>query len=193
MIFNRTHQNRRHFQVQQINTEFGLLSVVDEPTYSFKSQDNARSYEFEVLLTPDTPTSVHGIALNGSGIVVVGAGGGCSSVHGHSALVLEDKLYLAVGDHVACLALTLPHRLVWSRQVDMATCFGIHWEHGRGALISHGELEISRLSVDGQLMWQASGVDVFSEGFRLLPDHIEAVDFNRTVYRLDYATGEARG
>ncbi|AJY03586.1 putative integron cassette domain protein [Burkholderia vietnamiensis LMG 10929] len=41
-------------------------------------------------------------------------------------------------------------------------------------------------------MWQASGADVFSEGFRLLPAHIEAVDFNRTVYRLDYATGEAR-
>jgi hypothetical protein len=74
----------------------------------------------------------------------------------------------------------------------MATCFGIHWENGRGALISHGELEISRLSSEGNLLWQASGADVFSEGFRLLPAHIEAVDFKRTVYRLDYATGEAR-
>jgi hypothetical protein len=131
--------------------------------------------------------------LNGGGIIVVGAGGGCSSVHEHSALVLDDKLYLAVGDHVTCLSLSMPHRLVWSTQVDIATCFGIYWEHSRGALISHGELEISRLSLEGALIWQASGADVFSEGFRLLPDDVEAVDFNRTVYRLDYATGEARG
>lgn len=178
--------------MQEIDTQFGILSVVNEPTYSFESQDNVRSYEFEVLLTRDTPTSVHGIALNGSGIMVVGAGGGCSSVHDHSALVLGDKLYLAVGDQVACLSFSSPRRLVWSTQVDMATCFGIHWENDRGALISHGELEISRLSLEGNLMWQTSGADVFSEGFRLLPAHIEAVDFNRTVYRLDYATGEAR-
>lgn len=179
--------------MQKIETQFGLLSVVNEPAYSFESQDKVRSYELEVLLTLDRPTSIHGIALNGSGIIVVGAGGGCSSVHDHSALVVDDKLYLAVGDHVACLSLSIPHRLEWSTQVDMATCFGIHWELSRGALISHGELEISRLSPEGALIWQASGADVFSEGFRLLPDYVEAVDFNRTVNRLDYATGEARG
>ncbi|WGS53033.1 hypothetical protein LFL96_33215 [Paraburkholderia sp. D15] len=178
--------------MQEINTQFGLLNVVNAPAYSFESQDNVQSYELEVLLTQDRCTSIYGIALNGTGIMVVGAGGGCSLVNDHSALVLDDKLYLAVGDHVACLSLSLPHRLVWSTQVDIATCFGIHWKHSRGALISHGELEISRLSLEGELIWQASGADVFSEGFRLLPDHIEAVDFNRTVYRLDYATGEAR-
>jgi hypothetical protein len=132
-----------------METPFGLLSVVNEPGYSFESQDNVRSYEFEVLLTRDRPTSIHGITLNGRGIIIVGAVGGCSSVHEHSAVVLDDKLYLAVGDHVTCLSLSRPHRLVWSTQVDMATCFGIYWEHSRGALISHGELEISRLSLEG--------------------------------------------
>jgi hypothetical protein len=39
----------------------------------------------------------------------------------------------------------------------------------------------------------ASGADLLSEGFSLLSDYIEVVDFNRIIYRLDYATGEAIG
>jgi len=48
-----------------------------------------------------------------------------------------------------------------------------------------------RLTPQGDVIWSASGADVFSEGFSLLSDCIEVVDFNRTTYRLDYTTGEA--
>lgn len=111
-------------------------------------------------------------------------------MHGHSAVALDDRLYLAVGNSIACLSLESPFRLIWSTRVDAATCFGIYWDKHRAALISHGELEIARLSPHGELIWQASGADIFSEGFRLLPDYIEAVDFNRTIYQFDYASGE---
>jgi len=33
--------------------------------------------------------------------------------------------------------------------------------------------------------------DIFSDGFRLLPEYIEVVDFNQTIYCLDYVTGES--
>jgi hypothetical protein len=56
-------------------------------------------------------------------------------------------------------------------------------------LISHGELEISRVSLAGEVAWSFAGADIFSEGFALQPDSIEAVDFNRTVYRMDIVTG----
>lgn len=110
-------------------------------------------------------------------------------MHEHSALVIDDRLYLAVGDHVACLSLELPHRLIWATRVDTATCFGVYWDSGRAALISHGELEVSRLSLRGHLLWQSSGADIFSNGFRLLPEYIEVVDFNQTIYCIDYVTG----
>lgn len=93
----------------------------------------------------------------------------------------------AACDHVACLSLELPYKLICSTRVDTATCFGVYWDSERAALISHGELEIERLSLHGDLVWQASG----AEGFRLLPDYIEAVNFNPTIYRFDYVTGEA--
>jgi hypothetical protein len=178
-------------RMQNIDTPFGALCVVNEPTYSFGSTDNVWTYTGEVLLTEGRPTSIHGVTLNDQRVMIVGAGGGCSSVHDHSSLVLDDRLYVAVGNCVVCLCLSPPHALVWSVQVDTATCFGLYWEASRAALIVHGELEISRLSRGGDLLWQASGADIFTEGFRLQPNHIEAVDFNRTVYRFDYSTGEA--
>lgn len=158
--------------------------------YSFRSTDNERSYASEVLLGNESTSSVHGVSINGEAIVVVGAGGGCSGVHEHSALVIEGKLYLAVGDSVTCLTLTQPHHLLWSVAVDAATCFGLHWDELHRALIAHGELEISSVSLDGALLWQASGADIFSEGFRLTENHVEVVDFNNSIYRFDYLTGK---
>ncbi len=47
-----------------------------------------------------------------------------------------------------------------------------------------------RLTRDGVPVWSASGADVFSEGFGLHQDYIEAVGFDHRVYRFDYETGE---
>lgn len=77
----------------------------------------------------------------------------------------------------------------WSRRVDAATCFGVYWYPPHKALVSHGELEICRLSLEGDEIWSATGADIFSEGFRCLPVGIEAIDFNRSVYLFDYQTG----
>lgn len=173
-----------------MTTRYGPLHIIDEPLYSFDSQDNPHRYSLEICLANGLPSSIHGIDLNHQRIMVVGAGGGCSTVHRHSALMIDDKLHLAVGDHVVCLSLDRPHRLLWSVRADAATCFGIHWNSHRSALISHGELEISRISTDGDLMWRTSGADIFTGDFRLLPDYIEAVDFNSSAYRLDYRTGK---
>lgn len=173
-----------------MDTEYGPIVVINEPTYSFSSRDNVRSYRHEIRLEISSLTSIHGVSLNGNDIVVVGAAGGCSCVHERSAVAINDRLYLAVGDHVACLSLASPHPVIWSTRVDAATCFGIYWVPERGVLISHGELEISCLCPSGTLLWQTSGADIFTEGFSLLPSHIEVMDFNKSLYRLDYLTGE---
>lgn len=172
-----------------IQTPYGLITLLDEPTYSFNSTDNEHSYKHELLLTDESITSVHGVKLNGEHILVIGAGGGCTAIHKHSAIVVDDRLYIAVGDQVACLSLEHPDQILWTVKVDTATCFGIYWANQHRVLLSHGELEITRLSVDGGIIWQVSGADIFSEGFSLLTDYIEAVDFDKSVYRFDYVTG----
>jgi hypothetical protein len=167
----------------------GIIRVVNEPTYSFGSPDNARRYPLEIELAPGSrPTSIHGVLLDEVAVAVFSNGGGASAVHDHSALLMDSLLYLAIGDSVACLDLQAS-KMIWSVQVDSATCFGIYYDDARRALISHGELEIARLTADGSILWQASGADVFSEAFALRPEFIEAVDFNQRAYRFSYDDG----
>jgi hypothetical protein len=174
----------------ELPTPYGLVRVFDEPTYRPGSRDNVREYERYVSLAENLPTSVHGVEINGSYICAVGAAGGCSAVHQRSAAVASDRIFVAVGDHVVCLSLHAPHALLWSTCVDDATCFGVYWDESRQAIFSHGELQIMRLTPDGKPVWSASGADVFSEGFRLLHNYVEAMDFDHRVYRFDYERGE---
>jgi hypothetical protein len=41
----------------------------------------------------------------------------------------------------------------------------------------------------GEVVWSAAGKDVFSEGFRLTAEYVEAIDFYQEVYHFDIATG----
>ncbi len=162
--------------------------MLDEPTYSFKSADNLRRYESEVRMDDSTPYSIHGVSIDGQWSVIFGAGGGPTSVHRHSAVEVDGRLVLAVGNQVVCLSLQTG-QMEWSLEVDWASCFGVYWDQRHQALISHGEIQVSRLSLQGEKIWATEGRDIFTEGFRCLPDAIEVIDFEHDVYLLDYLTG----
>lgn len=172
----------------RIETDVGEIEVLDEPTYTFGSADNVRSYPFaEALSSESRLFARHGVFLNGEPIAVFGDAG-CTGVHQHSALYLNGQVFLAIGNKVVCFS-PKPFEFRWQLQVDSAACFGVHYQTEQNALLSHGELEIARFSEDGRLLWSASGADIFSEGFRLLPEWVEAADFNQRVYRFSYADG----
>jgi outer membrane protein assembly factor BamB len=145
-------------------------------------------YDTEIRLVSADLSSVHGVRADEKWSAVFAASGGPSTVHQHSAVDVDGRLFLAVGDHVVCLNLATGLR-EWSRCVDLATCFGVYWDCRHKALISHGELQISRFSVTGEEIWSASGADIFTEGFQCLDNGIEVIDFNRSVYLFDYRTG----
>ena len=112
-------------------------------------------------------------------------------MHAHSLLILDSRAFVAVGAHVVSLTIGNLHP-DWALKIDEATCFGVHYDPEHDALISHGELTISRFSRDGEIIWSEGGADIFSEGFSLLPQHVEAIDFDRWVYHFDYVTGESK-
>lgn len=173
----------------RITTQVGLIEIVDEPAYTFGSADNTRRYEIEVDLANRVRLgAIHGVLLDGEPLVVFGDFR-CTGVHQHSAICRNGNILLAVGGIVVSFN-AKPFRLNWQLEVDHAACFGIHYQPQAEALVSHGELEISRFTEEGTILWAASGADIFSEGFRLHPNYIEAVDFNGTAYHFSYATGE---
>jgi hypothetical protein len=82
--------------------------------------------------------------------------------------------------------------LTWATEVDWATCFGVYFCAEFDCLVSHGELAIAGVSLRGEVLWSESGRDIFSEGFRIVDDEAEAIDFYGAVYRFDIASGKSR-
>jgi hypothetical protein len=148
-----------------IIADVGKIEVIDEPTHSFGSVDNLRSYSFEKnLASRSRPTSAHGVLLDGHSLAVFGCDGGATGVNPHSLVSTGGRCYLAIADHVVCFV-PKPFEFKWALQTDTAACFGVHYQKDHDALISHGELEISRFSECGKLLWSASGSDIFTEAF----------------------------
>jgi hypothetical protein len=167
------------------------VQIINEPSYSFGSADNLRRYDTEVDLTDGyRPSSVHGVIVDGRPTLVIGDAGGASGVHDHSLLILDSRAFVAVGAHVVCFTIGNLHP-DWALKTDEATCLGVYYDREHDALISHGELTISRFSSDGEIIWSEGGADIFSEGFSMLPEHIDAIDFDHRVYDFDYLTGES--
>jgi len=168
-----------------------MIELINEPTHSFGSADNVRTYDTEVLIDSDhAPSSIHGVIIDGHPIIVVGASGGATGIHSHSLIHLGEIICFAVGPYVCRMTLG-KKALDWYAEVDNVTCFGIHYSEQHDALISHGELSIARLTREGKVLWSAGGADIFTEGFSLLPDWIEVIDFYQRVFHFDYDTGES--
>ena len=172
------------------------IEMTDEPIYSFGSADNARLYEHEILLDSEyRPSSKHGLQcffdgdLRGS--VVLGASGGATSIHEHSCEVLTDRCLVAVGDRVA--ALRLPDLfLLWQAKADDATCFGLHVTPDEQHVVVHGELEISKFTVDGQKEWAFAGKDIFTGVCTIRENAVVVEDFNAEEYFIDLKTGRGK-
>jgi hypothetical protein len=169
------------------------LTLLDEPTYTTGSADNERQYDREYCFAKEyRPVSKYGLVCRdlegGTHSCVLLAGGGASRVNEHSAVVVNRSCFVGVGD-MLCSLLVPSLDLKWATKVDSATCFGVYYSPQHECLLSHGELEVARMSLSGEIVWSASGKDIFSEGFQIVGDHVEAIDFNHEVYRLDIATG----
>jgi hypothetical protein len=181
--------------MMRMDTDVGLIELVDEPLQLIDEPSNSsghlKKYPFAKDLAPGSWSSVHGLWLNGEAIAVFSNSGGPTTVTANSAVYLDGLLYLAVGKSVACVR-PRPFEYKWSLQVDQGSCWGIHFDRTHQALISHGELEIARFSTSGMLLWSCAGEDIFTE-VSLLPQFIEAIDWNGKGYRFTYDGGRSVG
>ncbi len=164
------------------------VELIQEPLDSPENMFNAQHYKRQLDLSSGKfKTTNYGIIINGTSELLVSSDYP-SSVHEHSAIIMDQYLYLGIGNQICKINLTTTQR-EWNTEVDTASCFGVYYKEEQAALISHGEVTISRLTTDGEILWQASGRDIFTEGFELNPEYIEAIDFEKNKYYFDYETG----
>ena len=171
------------------------IELTDDKPYDSKSTDNKFIYDFVYLDKEATgyQSSNHAIKIFQTGqlirsAVVCGVGGR-TTIHDNSAVVKDDNLYVACADKV--FSVSLPDlKLRWIIQADQATCFGIY--KADNGLFTHGELSVTRLGTNGQIIWQTglrdiiATVDSDKDSFIMHDDYIELEDFNRNKYKLNF-------
>ena len=48
------------------------------------------------------------------------------------------------------------------------------------------------IATNTKLLWVTSGKDIFTEGFEIFQDYIEAIDFNNEKYRIEIQSGDSK-
>ena len=172
------------------------LHLLSEPCYKIGSADNLHSYDRVLDVSHGyKPSVAYGITADFAGRearCIVLSGGGATTPHEHSIAVAGDLVLLAIGDSV--VALRAPSREVeWHRKADLATCFGVYYVPEFQCLVVHGEVTISRLSLSGEVAWEASGRDIFTGSFSIGTATVRAEDFDGHRYEIDLVSGAVAG
>ncbi|MBA3872426.1 MAG: hypothetical protein H0X30_25085 [Anaerolineae bacterium] len=166
-----------------------IVSIEDEPALRHQYMG---IYQKRYILG-DYPVSAHGVKYGSPEVVhscLLVASGGGTTVHSKSALIHNEHCIVAVSSFLACLHLP-DLNMVWQAQVDHATCFGVYHLPQLESYLTHGELDIARVSYDGEIIWSSGGKDIFSNGFTLYDTFVEAIDFNNEKYHIDLSTGQS--
>lgn len=113
---------------------------------------------------------------------------GPTSIHSKSAIVFDDMLIVCVSNKVFCLALPTLN-LIWEKEIDEFACLAIY--KTSESYLVHGEQSITRITFDGDIIWQFSGEDIFvskdgADVLKFTATHIELVDWSGKLYRLGY-------
>ncbi len=181
--------------LQLSHSKFKIV-VLNDPNYSPSSLDNTVKHDAVYFLNEterDVVSSKHAVQVfDDEGLkrsCILLAPGGASGIHEHSAVIVNESCIIAVGQHIASLAIpTL--ELQWSKCVDWATCFGVYFCEEHDCLVSHGELEVTRLTREGRIEWQSSGADIFTNGFEILANAVHVTDWDDQDYWFDIHTGK---
>lgn len=115
---------------------------------------------------------------------------GYAAVGQGRAVLRARALFVAMADRVIALALPALD-VLWAEKVDDSCVFGLMEIEEEEALLVHGELEITRIGMDGRIQWQRGGADIFTGGCHVEDDVVVAVDWNGAVYRWRLTDGEA--
>lgn len=169
------------------------IDISSDPTYSEGSTDNLTQYDFVYFdkSKHDFP-SVYGIKVSEDNRLLksaaIGSLGGGTAVHTNSIIIEDNRIIICCADSLFCLSIP-DLGLIWQTKADSATCFEIFKIHDN--YIIHGELEITKLDKDGNIIWQNSGADIFTtldgkDNFIITEKYILATDWGNRKYKFDF-------
>ena len=176
-------------------TEIGLyrIEIRKDEKYTIDSADNLFDYKNIYFTSSDyiLPTRIGIKVYENEELIsssIIGSIGGGTGIHDRSQIIENGKLIICCSDSV--FSLSLPDlNLIWKTQADQATCFEIF--NLQDSFIVHGEMEISKLDLNGNILWQNSGADIFTtekgiDDFEITDSFIRATDWENRIYKFDF-------
>jgi len=182
-----------------MNFEIGTyqVKIIDESEYNPDWKDNSSDYEKKHFIESDYRLSTkfgikifeNEIKLNSA---LITSEGGASGLHETSQVIENNRILICCCDSVFCLELPTLN-LIWRTKVDWATALQIH-KIDNGYIV-HGELEITRIDNDGEIIWKNSGADIFvtpdgKDDFEISSGLIKVMDWDRKSYVWDFDGNE---
>ena len=175
-----------------LETDRYKIELINESDYSANSTDNHFQYEQKYVNEQVyKQTTQIGIKLyEGESLMssaIIRSTGGATGIHQTSQILTNDILTICCAESV--FNLSIPKlTLEWIIKADEATCFQI-FKHKEDFII-HGELNISRLTSNGEILWKNSGADIFTteegeDNFELKNEIITVKDWNNQQYKFD--------
>jgi hypothetical protein len=169
------------------------IDIYREEAFKKGSSDNLNKYDNEYFDESEFifPT-MFGIKVFKEDILltsaIIGSIGGGTGIHNTSVVYEDTRILICCADTIFCLSIP-DLTLSWQTQADQTCCFEIF--KYQDSYIIHGELAISRLDKNGQIIWQQSGADIFTtpngnSKFKLTDKFIHAVDWEVRNYKFDY-------
>ena len=169
------------------------IEIQKDDTYSVNSADNQFDYK-NIYFTPSDfilPTKIGLKIFENEELIssaIIGSIGGGTGIHDKSQIIEIDKLIICCSDSVFCLSIP-DLNLLWKTQADLATCFEIY--KLQDSFIVHGEMEITKLDLNGKILWQNGGADIFTtekgvDDFEITDSFIRATDWENRTYKFSF-------
>jgi hypothetical protein len=168
------------------------IAIVNDTRFSIHSSDSLTEYDVAYLTKlPYGYPPAFGIGVYDKESLVRSAvvGGEGGNPLDDNALVLEkDRMIFCCGDEILCLSLP-DLSLTWRTKADTVSCLEVFQFHN--TYIVCGACDISRLNIDGTILWQQRGGDLFEtpermDEFAINQHYIVAKDCLGKEYRFDF-------
>ena len=171
------------------------IELGNDPDYKMDSVDNnwlySSIYRDEESLV--YRGSQHSVKIYNSDMLITSAlliaVGGGTTIHEHSAILIEDNLLICCANEI--FNLSVPSlKLNWMTKADYATCFGIYF-NSKGIFV-HGEMQVSKISLGGEIIWEQGlrdiivNIDAKRNEFEMHKNYIDLMDFAGNTYQLGF-------
>lgn len=109
----------------------------------------------------------------------------------NDSLIHKDKaIYFCSGKYICKWNITQAV-LEWCIELDFVSCFTIQFLDNEDSILVSGESELSKIDLNGSVLWQYSGFDIFVTqdgkfGAKVIEDKIYITDWNDILHVLDF-------